>query len=43
VRNLKYHERINNGDGIKEVLDFTEELFDKVCEILDIDKNEVMK
>jgi len=43
VRNLKYHERINNGDGIQEGLDFTERLFDKVCEILDIDKNEVMK
>ena len=28
-------------DEIKEVLDFTEELFDKVCDILDIDKSEL--
>ena len=28
-------------EEIKEVLDFTEELFDKVCGILEIDKNEV--
>ncbi len=27
-------------EEIKEVLDFTEQLFDKVCEMLDIDKEE---
>ncbi len=30
-------------DEIKEILNFTEELFDKVCDILDIDKNEVKR
>ena len=30
-------------DEIKEVLDFAEELFDKVCVSLDIDENEVKK
>ena len=30
-------------EEIKEVLDFAEKLFDKVCKILDIDKKEVMK
>lgn len=28
-------------EEIKEILDFTEELFEKVCNILDIDKKEV--
>jgi hypothetical protein len=28
-------------DEIKEVLDFTEQLFDKVCSILEIDKKEL--
>ena len=28
-------------DEIKEVLDFTEELFNKICDILNIDKSEV--
>ena len=27
----------------KEVLDFTQNLFNKVCKILDIDQNEVKK
>jgi hypothetical protein len=30
-------------DEIKEVMDFTQELFSKVCKILDVDKQEVMK
>jgi len=30
-------------DEIKKVLDFAEELFDRICKILSIDKNEVMK
>ncbi len=30
-------------EEIKEVLDFTEKLFDKVCNILEIDKKELMK
>ena len=30
-------------EEIKEALDFTEKLFDKVCKILDVDKKEVMK
>ena len=30
-------------EEIKEILDFTQELFDKVCKILNIDKNELMK
>jgi len=29
-------------EEIKEVLDFTEQLFDKVCEMLDIDKSELI-
>lgn len=29
-------------DEIKEVLEFTEQLFDKVCSILDIDKGELI-
>ncbi len=28
-------------DEIKEVLDFTEELFEKVCNILEIDSKEI--
>jgi hypothetical protein len=28
-------------DEIKEVMDFTQELFSRVCKILDIDKQEV--
>ncbi len=30
-----------SDDEIKEVLDFAEMLFDKVCKILEIDKTEV--
>ena len=30
-------------EEIKEVLDFTEELFDKVCKLLKIDKTEIIK
>ncbi|MCK4541075.1 MAG: HEPN domain-containing protein [Spirochaetales bacterium] len=30
-------------DEIKDVMDFAQELFNKVCNILDIDKQEVMK
>lgn len=30
-------------EEIKEVLDFAEDLFDKVCKILDINKEEVRK
>jgi len=30
-------------EEIKRVLDFTQKLFDKVCEILDIDKRKIMK
>jgi len=28
---------------IKEALNFAEELFDRVCDILDIDKSEIMR
>ena len=38
-----FDRRLPPRDEIKEVLDFAEELFDKVCKILNIDKNEVMK
>jgi HEPN domain-containing protein len=30
-------------EEIKEVLDFSHNLFDKICNILDIDKNEIVK
>jgi len=30
-------------EEIKEVLDFTENFFDKVCTVLDIDKSEIIK
>jgi len=35
--------KMPSREEIKEVLDFTEKLFDKVCKILDIDKSEVTK
>jgi len=39
----QYDRQLPSKDEIKEVLDFTEELFTKVCKILDIDKREVMR
>ena len=38
-----YRLALNTNKEIKEALIFSEELFEKVCKILDIDKKEVMK
>ena len=35
--------KIPSREEIKEVLEFTRELFDRVCNILEIDKREVMR
>ena len=43
VRYPTPHKKMPKQEEIKEVLDFTEKLFEKVCKILDIDKKEVMK
>ena len=43
VRYPTPHKKMPKQEEIKEVLDFTEKLFDKVCGILEIDKKEVMK
>ncbi len=43
VRYPTPYKKMPKQEEIKEVLDFTEELFDKVCGILEIDKKEVMK
>ena len=37
-----FHRELPSKDEIKEVLDFTQDLFDKVCNILDIDKKELI-
>lgn len=38
----QYDRQLPSREEIKEVLDFTEGLFDKVCHILDIDKKELL-
>jgi len=43
IFNYQLNKKLPSRDEIKEVLDFTKELFDKVCDILSIDKNEMMK
>ena len=35
--------KMPSREEIKEVLEFAKELFDRVCDILDIDKREVMR
>ncbi len=35
--------KMPSREEIKEVLEFTKELFDRVCDILDIDKKEVIR
>jgi HEPN domain-containing protein len=37
-----FHRELPSKDEIKEVLNFTQDLFDKVCNILDIDKKELI-
>jgi HEPN domain-containing protein len=39
----QYDRKLPSKKEIKEVLDFTQDLFDKVCNILDIEKSEVVK
>ena len=39
----QYDRAMPPREEIKEVLKFTKELFDRVCEILDVDKKEVIK
>ena len=37
-----FHRELPSKNEIKEVLNFTQDLFDKVCSILDIDKEELI-
>ena len=41
VRYLTPHKKMPSRDEIKDILDFTMSLFDKVCQVLSIDKEEI--
>jgi len=43
ILNFQLNKKLPSREEIKEVLDFTEKLFDTVCKVLDIEKSEVIK